>query len=337
MTEPRPNVSPELFFDTANAFQRTAALKAAIELNVFTEIGEGASASQAAEKCKTSQRGMRILLDYLVVIGFLKKEKDIYKCTPDSAVFLSKRSPAYLGSAVELLNSPIMMSAYENLAEVVRKGTTALPEGGSVAPEHPVWETFARAMAPLAAMPAEQMIQLAGLKPDSKAKILDIAAGHGMFGITFANRLPAAEIYALDWGNVLKVASANADKAGITNRFHTIPGSAFDVDYGTDFDLALITNFLHHFDPPTCIRFLKRVHAALKPEGKAITLEFVPNEDRVTPPISAAFSLIMLASTPSGDAYTFRELEEMFLDAGFSRCSLHSMEPSVQHVVVAEK
>ena len=145
------------------------------------------------------------------------------------------------------------------------------------------------------------------------------------------------EIYALDWPNVLKVASANAEKAGVTKRFHTIPGSAFEVDYGSDYDLVLITNFLHHFDPPTCIRFLKKVHAALKPEGKAITLEFVPNEDRVTPPISAAFSLIMLASTPLGDAYTFRELEEMFLDAGFSRCTLHPLEPSVQLAVVSEK
>jgi hypothetical protein len=130
MTAPMTNVSPELFFDTANAFQRSAALKAAIELNVFTEIGEGSTASVVAEKCKASQRGMRILLDYLVVIGFLQKEKDVYKCTPDSAVFLNKKSPAYLGSAVDLLNAPVMMSAYENLAEVVRKGTTSLPEGG---------------------------------------------------------------------------------------------------------------------------------------------------------------------------------------------------------------
>lgn len=333
----QPNVSPELFFETANAFQKSAALKAAIDLHLFTEIGEGATAVELAKRCNASDRGIRILADYLAIQGFLQKEDKTYRNTPDSAIFLNQRSPAYIGSALELLNSPLMMGAYENLAEVVRRGTTILPEGGSVAPEHPIWETFARAMAPLATLPADQMVRLSGLAPDSKAKILDIAAGHGMFGITFARRFPGAEIHAVDWANVLHVAKTNAEKNEVTQRFHTIPGSAFEVDYGSDYDLALITNFLHHFDPPTCIRFLKKVHAALKPEGKAITLEFVPNEDRITPKISAAFSLIMLASTPSGDAYTFRELEEMFLDAGFSRCTMHELTPSVQMAVIAEK
>src|SRR5688572_11559771 len=126
------NVSPDLFFQTANAFQRTAALKAAIELNLFTEIGEGTTAQDLATRCKASVRGIRILCDFLVVIGFLSKEGDLYKPTPDTSVFLNKKSPAYLGSAVELLNHPTMMGAYEHLADVVRRGTTALPEGGSI-------------------------------------------------------------------------------------------------------------------------------------------------------------------------------------------------------------
>ncbi len=106
-------------------------------------------------------------------------------------------------------------------------------------------------------------------------KVLDIAAGHGMFGITIAQRNPEAEIVALDWAAVLEVANENAVKAGVDARYSTIAGSAFNVDYGDGYDLVLITNFLHHFDPPTNETFLRRVHAALKPGGKAITLEFV--------------------------------------------------------------
>ena len=82
------------------------------------------------------------------------------------------------------------------------------------------------------------------------------------------------------------------------------------MDFGTGYDLVLIANFLHHFDPPTNVKFLKKVRAAMKPEGKVATAEFVPNEDRVSPPQSAAFSLVMLASTEHGDAYTFREFDQ---------------------------
>src|SRR6185369_2508977 len=95
-------------------------------------------------------------------------------------------------------------------------------------------------------------------------------------------------------------------------RFETIPGSAFTADFGSGYDLVLLTNFLHHFDVPTNEALLRKVHAALKPGGRAVTLEFVPNEDRVSPPVAAEFSLMMLGNTPAGDAYTFSELDRMF-------------------------
>src|ERR1035438_8265877 len=113
-------------------------------------------------------------------------------------------------------------------------------------------------------------------------RVLDIAAGHGLFGIEVAKQNPQAQIVGLDWAAVLEVAKANAVKAGVAERYQTLPGSAFDVDYGGPYDIVLITNFLHHFDPPTCIGLLKKVHASMKRGGRAATLEFVPNEDRVT-------------------------------------------------------
>src|SRR5918999_1921968 len=94
--------SPQLFFQTVNAYQRTEALKAAIELEVFTAIGEGnATAADIAKRCGASERGTRILCDFLCVIGFLNKEGNRYSLTQDSAVFLDQRSPAYLGGAIE--------------------------------------------------------------------------------------------------------------------------------------------------------------------------------------------------------------------------------------------
>jgi SAM-dependent methyltransferase len=212
-----------------------------------------------------------------------------------------------------------------------------MEDEGTVSTENPVWVKFARGMAPLMAMPAHLLAKLVDPQPAGKLKILDIAAGHGLFGIAFATNNPQAEVTALDWKSVLEVAKENAQKAGVSDRYHTIEGSAFDVDFGSGYDLVLLTNFLHHWDQPTNETLLRKVHAALADGGRAATLEFVPNEDRVTPPDSAGFSLIMLIGTPSGDAYTFSELDRMFANAGFSRSTLYPLPPTIQQVVVSEK
>src|SRR5205807_10291548 len=182
---------------------------------------------------------------------------------------------------------------------------------------------FARAMAPMMAMPAQLLAPLVDPEANQKMRVLDIAAGHGLYGLAFAKRNPQAEVVAVDWPNVLEVAKENAQAAGVSDRFQTKPGSAFDVDYGTGYDIVLLTNFLHHFDVPTCELLLRKVRAALADGGRAVTLEFVPNDDRVTPPQAAAFSMMMLGMTPSGDAYTFAELDQMFRNAGLASSDLH--------------
>jgi ubiquinone/menaquinone biosynthesis C-methylase UbiE len=194
---------------------------------------------------------------------------------------------------------------------------------------------FARAMAPMMAMPSQLMAKLVDRKADRKLKVLDIAAGHGLYGIAFAKNNPQAEIVALDWAPVLEIAKENARSAEVSDRYSTIEGNAFDVDYGSGYDLVLLTNFLHHFDTATCETLLRKVRAALADGGRALTLEFVPNEDRISPPEAAGFSMIMLSGTPSGDAYTFSEIERMFSNAGFARSEIHPLPPSIEQVVIS--
>ncbi|MEP7338503.1 MAG: class I SAM-dependent methyltransferase [Acidobacteriota bacterium] len=329
--------SPELFFSTVNSYQRTFAIKSAIELDLFTAIAEGhTTASALADKCQASERGVRILCDYLVINGFLTKQDNQYGLTQDSAIFLNRHSPAFMGGVTEFLLDPMMMAAHSDIAAVVRKGGTVIGDEGSVSPENPVWVKFARAMMPLMMMPAQAMAEIAQVDPNRKITLLDIAAGHGIFGIAFAQKYPNVEVTALDWAPVLDVATENARKFGVADRHHLLPGSAFDVEFGTDYDLILLTNFLHHFDAATNEKLLKKVHAALAEGGRALTLDFIPNDDRVTPPMSATFALTMLASTAAGDAYTFAELEQMLGNAGFASSELHEIPPA-QRLVVSYK
>lgn len=330
--------SPELFFITANAYQQTAALKAAVELDVFSAIGgERLTAGEIAKKRDCSEKGIRVLCDYLTILGFLTKEDFYYSLTPDSAFFLDRNSPAFIGGALDFVNSSMLVDSFKDFATAVRKGGTTLPEGGAVAPEHPVWGQFAKAMAPMMHLPAQKISEIVSREGFAPRKVLDIAASHGLFGITIALSNPAARVWAVDWAAVLEVAKGNATSAGISERYSVIPGSAFDVDFGEEYDLVLLTNFLHHFDAQTCEQLLRKIHAALKADGKVITLEFVPNEDRISPRISASFAMMMLGSTAKGDAYTFSELEQMFKNSGFNKNVLHPIPPVIQQVIVSYK
>jgi len=182
---------------------------------------------------------------------------------------------------------------------------------GNLAPDHPAWVKFARAMVPFMRPTAGALAGVVARLPIPPKRVLDIAAGHGVFGISVAQAVPQAEVTAVDWQAVLEVADENARAAGISDRYRTVPGSAFEVYWGRDFDLVLLTNFLHHFDQETCIKLLEKARHSLSDDGRVIAVDFVPNPDRVSPPFAAMFPFVMLGSTPHGDAYTAREHEEM--------------------------
>jgi cyclopropane fatty-acyl-phospholipid synthase-like methyltransferase len=276
------------------------------------------------------------LCDFLVVNGFLAKNELLYELAPDSAIFLNKRSPAYIGSAVGFLTLPELTGAFKDLTAIVRKGGSLDGDATTAEPDSPKWVEFARSMAPLQKLPAEAVAESLDAGAGAKWKVLDIAAGHGMYGVTIAKHNPNAEIFAVDWPRVLDVAKENAQTAGVASRYHALPGNAFDVEFGMDYDLALITGFLHHFDQAAIETLLRKVYSALKPGGAAVTVEFVPNEDRVTPPIPAAFSMVMLGSTRAGDAYPFSEYERMFRAAGFSSSELRRT-PGPQSIIISRK
>ncbi len=227
------------------------------------------------------------------------------------------------------------LSRYRDVAAVVRHGGALPSSDGHMDPENPIWVEFARSMAPMAAMAGRTLAPMV-TRPGVPVKVLDIAASHGLYGIAVAQFNPAARIVAVDWKNVLAVALENASKTGVSDRYQTVPGSAFDVDFGSGFDLVLLPNFLHHFNASTNTALLKKIHAAMKPGGLVATLEFVPNPDRISPTMPAAFSLIMLASTEHGDAYTFRELDQMFRDAGFGESTVQDMLQSPQRLILTK-
>ena len=214
--------SPDLFMDAVLAYQQTAAIKAALELDLFSEIGKGNGTAEAlAGTTGAAVRGVRILCDYLTARGHLEKQGDQYRLTQSTAAFLDRRSPSWTGSVVEYLAAPEMMALFlDDPGAFVRNG-------GSIglannAPNHPIWVKFARAMGPSRVPLATKIAS--ELAVTSPRKVLDVAAGHGMFGIAIARAVADAQITAVDWPAVLSVARENADAAGVSERYHTVRG-----------------------------------------------------------------------------------------------------------------
>jgi len=330
----RPSPSPDRLFETLTAFQQTAALTAAIELDLFTAIGEGQNTVPVlAKKVNGTERGVRILCDCLAVLGFLTKSDDRYSLTTESAVFLDKRSQAYLGSAKNFLASPLMKEGVKDLATVVRSGRPLHDHPFSAA-DHPIWVEFARSMAPLLYLPAQLTAEL--IDNQSQMKVLDIAAGHGMFGITIARRNANARIVALDFPQVLAVAHENASRAGVSSRYSLLPGNVLELELGTGLDVVLVPNLMHSLDRAANDLLLKKIHEALAPKGRIAIVEFAPNDDRISPRVPALFALAMLANN-TGDAYTISEHRAMLNNAGFQECEVHPLLPTPFTAIVARK
>ncbi len=330
MSEPNPS----LIWDTITAHQRGAALKAGVDLGVFNALGDGPfTAAELAGKAGVPERGMRILCDYLTIHGLIEKTDGRYSHTPTSAVFLDSRSPASLAPTLPFMMNSKIITAFHGLTETIRQGHTVLevPLAGEEVAE---WVTFARTMQPMMGAAAEFIADRV-LRNGMPAKVLDVAASHGLFGFAVARRAPACELVALDFPSVLEVTSEHARAAGIP--LTLLPGSAFTADLGTGYDAILVTNLYHHFSADDNIKLMKRFHAAMRPGAQMMVLEMVPNADRITPPSAASFSMMMLGNTPAGDAYTMGEYNVMLDEAGFGAREVMDVPMSPQQLIVAQR
>ena len=321
-------------FDLAIAYQKTAALIAAVKINVFSVIGPKAlSIDEIASRTDASSRGLRILCDYLAVLGLLRKQQERYSLSPVAQTFLDESSPFAQGTIVDFVAAPEMIDLFlHDPASYVRNGTSS--GLANLSPDHPVWVRFAKAMMPFAAPNAKRLASYVATSASPPYVVLDIAAGHGLYGIEIAKTFPDALITAIDWEPVLSVAKANIEAARLADRFRMLAGDALQLDWGNDYDLILLPNFLHHFDSGTCKSLLHKVKSSLAIGGQALGVEFVPNEDRISPPIPAMFAFWMLATTPGGNAYTRRELDEMARLAGFQGVTTRTLSPAPESLII---
>jgi len=136
--------NPVRIFQTLLGFQQSAALRAAIGFDLFTAIAEGhTDVASIAKKIGASEKGTRVLCDAMVIMEFLSKSGSSYGLVTESAVFLNKREPSYIGGAANFLVDDMQASgAYNDFTGAVKKGGSVFSDEGTVSYDNPIWVSF---------------------------------------------------------------------------------------------------------------------------------------------------------------------------------------------------
>jgi C-methyltransferase len=338
MSHPNAAQGPAAVFQMLGGAQATAVVSTSIRLGVFAALASGpAGVDEVAARVKCPARSTRILLNALTVLGLLVKEGATYRLGPMAEGSLVPGRPGYAGDMANINGHPLMWEALGRLKEAVQSGGTVLEQHAET-PGHPFWEDFAKYTAgfsTMTAMAVEKSVHdFVASKP--KVRVLDVAAGSGMYGFTMLQN-PNVELTSLDWPNVLVHTRKRAEEMGLdAKRVKYLEGDLFQVDFGGPYDVIILSQIYHHFDEATCVKLTRKVAAALAPGGKAVIHDFV-TDDEVKNPAAAMFSVTMLVWTRQGEAYSANDYERWLLEAGLSKPKTAPFEGSPTSILVAEK
>jgi SAM-dependent methyltransferase len=332
--------SPDTLMAIIQGHVTTAAIKAAVDLELFTHIAHGLdTAEQLAEKKGTPARSMRILCDALVGFGLMRKAGGHYQLPAATSAMLVKGTPGYMGGMMAITGNRTLWNELARLSDVVKAGHTLIENNSAETANNPFWEDFARGSRTLAQMSGPMIADtIAPALFWEPKKILDIACGSGFYGFSMLKKFAAARLTSLDWPNVLKVTEANARQAGLADRVEFRPADVFNDDLGGGYDLIIAANIYHHFSPEKCVELSRRLHDAAAPKAHLALVDMIPDESRETNRFALGFALTMLIWTHDGDTYTLSEYRRILEDGGWHDVELKPVGgPLPTQVIVAGK
>jgi len=288
-------------------------LLAAVELDLFTAVGQGCSAREAAARLDTNPRATEALLNALVAVGALIKKSGVFQNTPETARYLTDSSPD--NQRPSLMHTVNVWKAWITLTDCVRKGTAVMPPG--VEARDAQWtESFIAAMhsnAETAAGPVVREVGTEGVR-----RLLDVGGGSGAYAIAFAKASPVLHAEVLDLEPVTRIAQKHIRQADLQNRITTKVGDLTKDELGSGYDLVLLSAICHMLGPEENQDLLGRCCRALRPGGRIVIRDFILEPDKTAPKGAALFALNMLVATRNGSTYTEAEYTSWLQQAGFS-------------------
>lgn len=310
--------TPERIMQLTWGYAAPLMIDTAISLGVFDALDvEPRNLRELAEATESSERGLRALCNGLVGLELLARDGSRYTLSTDTATFLVRGKPGFRGQLVRHAAGQ-MMGNWMKLTEAVRTGEPVTPVNQQDAGA-PFFQQFVESLFNNNYEAARGLAHALKVADATEPlRVLDLAAGSGVWGIAFAERSDQVRVTAVDWAEVIPVTQRVVERNNVTERFTFVEGDLMEVDLGEDHAVAILGHILHSEGAERSRALLRRVHDALAPGGTIAIAEFTPDDDRAGPPMPLLFAINMLVHTEAGDTFTFAELSDWLTDAGFT-------------------
>jgi ubiquinone/menaquinone biosynthesis C-methylase UbiE len=319
-TRRKKQVTPERLMELGFAYAPPLIISAGVSNKVFDSLEDGAKTSeQVAKETGASARALRILMDALVGLNLLKKDRrEKYSLTDESAAFLLSKKPGTHAGFFGII-APQLISRWLRLSDVVREGRPAV----AVNQETEGTEFFSQLVEniiPMSYPPAQKLgdhLKLA--KAKNEIRVLDLAAGSGIWGIALVQKSPRVRVTAVDWAGMIPTTKRITQKFGVGERFNYIEGDILQANFGSGYDIATLGHILHSEGEDRSRQLLKKTFRALKSGGTIAIAEWLVNDDRTKPLPSLMFAVQMLVNTEKGDTFSFNEIKNWLEEPGFRK------------------
>ena len=319
-TRRKKQVTPERLMELSFAYAPPLIISAGVTNKVFDSLEDSAKTpEQVAEETRASARALGILMNALVGLGLLKRDrKGKYSLTPESAAFLLTKKPGTHAGFFGTI-APQLISRWLRLSDIVREGRPAV----AVNRETEGTEFFSQLVEniiPMSYPPAQKLgdhLKLA--KAKNEIQVLDLGAGSGIWGIALAQKSPRVRVTAVDWAGMIPTTKRITQKFGVADRFNYVEGDMLEANFGSGYDIAVLGHILHSEGEDRSRRLLRKIFRALKSGGTIAIAEWLVNDDHTKPLPSLMFAVQMLVNTEKGDTFSFNQIKNWLEEAGFKK------------------
>ena len=312
----KTSLTAESIQHIARGFSRARILLTGVELDIFTLLAEDSlSATEIVDRLNSDLRATTILLDALVAMELVVKEKNRYRTNPEVVLLLTADSEETILPG--LMHTAHLWKTWSQLTDVVLGGGPASrPDSGGDART----KAFIGAMHVGALRYAPELVK--AVDPETAKNIIDVGGGSGSYSIGFLKAFPGMKATLFDLPDVIPMAEARLAEEGLMARV-TLVGGDYNVDdLPGGHDLALLSAIIHQNSHDQNAALYRKVHDALDPGGRVIVRDYVMSSDRTRPASGAMFAINMLVNTQGGNSYTFEEIKGGLEEAGFERVKL---------------
>ncbi|HMG03317.1 MAG TPA: methyltransferase [Edaphobacter sp.] len=329
-------VTPERIMQFAWGYVPTMVLEASIRHRVFDVLDQSPKTlKETVAATGASERGLRAIMNVLVGLNLLARDGEQYRLTPESETFLVSTKPSFQGGILKHTSGQLIPK-WLQLNEIVGTGRPGMAvnqeSDGSTFFQNFVMDIFPMSYPSATTLAKHLALENRG----AKAKVLDLAAGSGVWGIALAQSAENVTVTAVDWSGVLPATQASVDRFGLTDRFSFLAGDLNTTDFGSGYAVATLGHILHSEGEAKSRNLLRKTFHALASGGTIAIAEFLVNEDRTGPVGSLMFAANMLVNTDDGDTYSFEEISGWLEEAGFADMRLLEA-PGPSPLVLATK